>query len=372
MVDNVARGMAAIANTSVEELTNIGGTIGISGDRYYEGIDLSVKFSSEIASSPYLGNVWAWIKGRITANNYNGIHVNDFIPFVTTNNVTIKACVAGIDTYYRYGDSQVGHHIDFISRDCWPTTVKMNNDNYNNGLIPVETMSGDGSTTAFVLTRQMTGVNTITVGGSPETAFTYDFATSTVTFDVAPATGTNNIIITGIGTQHPWLASNAYAYLNSIAMQVPNGTGFNPAILQVDYTTDGVWYRLPAELKNVIVEKRALLPQRYSATGVLTTDNNFGWANAGKLWLPSEMEITGCNIWGDAKYGTGGFVQYPIFANNMNRVKGLGNGGSRYDWWTISAHSGNSTFFVYVYYYGFMNSYSASRAFGAPVCFRIS
>lgn len=346
--------------------------LGVSGDRYYGGVDLTVKFADEIAASPYNGDPWAWVKGRIAAVDYKGLHVNDYIPFVTTNNITIKSCIGGIDTYYRYGDTTFGHHIDFISRDCWPNTVKMNLANYNNGLIPVEKLSGDGTTTEFVLTKHMDAVDNITVGGEAVTGFTYDFATATVAFDEAPASGTDNIVVTGAGTQHPWLASNLYAYLNSLAMQVPNGTGFNPDITQVDYTQSGVWYYLPDSLKNVIVEKRILLPTRYSATAALNSDNSWAWANVGKLWIPSEVEITGCPIWGDKGCGAGGFVQYPVFSCSMNRVKGLGNGGSRSLWWTLSAYSGHSTRFVLVSYYGGVYGSSAADASGAPICFRIS
>lgn len=341
-------------------------------DHIYQGVDLTQKFSAEINATPYSGDVWAWIQARIRAHEYTGIHVNDFIPFATTNNVIVKACVAGIDTYYKYGDNPVPHHIDFISRDCWPTTVKMNLANYNNGLIPIEKLSGDGTTTAFTMTRQMDAIDNITVGGEAVTDFTYDFATATVTFAVAPATGINNITVTGTGTQHQWLASNAYAFLNSLAMQVPNGTGSNPAITQVDYTQGGIYHYLPAALKDVIVQKRVMLPARYSASGVLKSDNSWDWANAGNLWLPSEIEIAGAPIWGDKGYGAGGFVQYPIFACNMNRLKGLGNGGSRRYWWALSTYSGSSAAFVYVTGSGNVDSNRASYAFGAPICFRIA
>ena len=94
--------------------------------------------------------------------------------------------------------------------------------------------------------------------------------------------------------------------------------------------------------------------------------------NAGKLWLPSEVEIAGCPIWGDKGVGAGGFVQYPIFAQNMNSVKGLGNGGGRTDWWSLSACSGDTSGFVFVLRYGDVSHLGASYALGAPLCFRIS
>lgn len=338
---------------------------------WYEGIDLTQKFSAEIAASPYNGDPWAWIKARITAGNFAGIHVNDYIPFTTTNNVTLNACVGGINIYKNYGDTAVGNHIDFICRELWPTRKPVNPVNYNNGLIPVETLTGDGTTTTFVLTKEMDGIASVTQGGEGLTGYSYDASTFTLTFAEAPAAG--SIIVTGTGTEYPWLASDLYHWLNSLAGQVPNGTGLNPAVKHVDYTQGGVYYYLPANLKNVIVEKRAYLPKRYSASGLLSDDNAGGWENIGKLWLPSECEVYGAPCWG----GKGGYatmgnnIQYPIFAHNMNRVKK--RSGSRDTWWVLSFYSGNTTYWCIVANYGYASSLLVSNPYiAAPVCFRIS
>ena len=64
--------------------------------------------------------------------NYEGIYVGDYIT-VTMNNETVKMQVAGIDTYYRTTDQQLGHHIDFISKDCYSETVQWNLTDNNNG-----------------------------------------------------------------------------------------------------------------------------------------------------------------------------------------------------------------------------------------------
>jgi len=101
----------------------------IDSNRIYDGVDLTTKFASEIAG---YSDVWAWIKARITAVDYSGLHVGDYIPFVMNGN-TIKAQIAGIDTYYRTGDVEIGHHIDFISKDCYPTPVPWNTTDINNG-----------------------------------------------------------------------------------------------------------------------------------------------------------------------------------------------------------------------------------------------
>lgn len=279
-------------------------------DHIYQGTDLTVKFASEVSASPYNGDPWAWIKSRITAGDFTGIHIYDYIPITTTNNVTLNAQIAGINTYKNYGDSAVGSHIDFICKELWPTLHPINKVNYNNG-----------------------------------------------TAD----------------QQYPWLASDLYLYLNSLAGTVPSeavvGGGEGTA---VDYTADGVYYFLPTQLKNVIIEKRFLLPKRYSASGLLSDDNSWGWVNIGKLWIPDECEVYGVPVWGGkGGYSLGGSgLQYPLFAGNMNRLK-FRNGG-RHDWWLLSPYSGNSTHWCYVTANGGCAYGSASvSGIAAPVCFRV-
>ncbi len=97
----------------------------------YRGRDLAIAFASEIA---FFSDEWAWIKDRIQKADYTGIHVGDYIPIIMDNK-TVKMQVAGIDTYYRMTDRKIGHHIDFISKDCFNSIAiaKWNADNTNNG-----------------------------------------------------------------------------------------------------------------------------------------------------------------------------------------------------------------------------------------------
>ena len=96
----------------------------------YEGRNLSEVFASEIAN---YSDVWAWIKARCTANNFDGIYIRDYIPLIMGSE-TVLAQVAGIDTYYNTADQLVKtHHIDFISKDCLTGLVKWNISNNNNG-----------------------------------------------------------------------------------------------------------------------------------------------------------------------------------------------------------------------------------------------
>ena len=342
----------------------------LENDRLYEGTNLAEKFKDEIAN---YSDIWQWIKARIKAGNFAGIHVNDFIRWQTTDNKWIESRVAGINTYRRYGDREVPNHIDFISKDLWPTLHVMNPVNYNNGIIPTENLSGDGTKTAFVLTNEMAGIASVTIGGTAVTSYTYDIDTHTITFTEAPATGTNNIIVTGTGSEYLWLASDLYLYANSLKGHVAGGTSKTSPVKLVDYTKDGIWSKLPEALKSVIVTKRALLPQRYSASGMLSINNSWSWKDMGKLWIPSEIEVYGCGVWAENGYDKGGFVQYPIFNCNMRRVKELGDGGGRNNWWLLSAPTGNTSNFCSVYNNGSANSNSASNTLvGLPVCFRIA
>lgn len=271
----------------------------------YAGVDLTTKFSSEISS--YSNNPWAWIKARITNGDYSGIHIGDYIPFTCTNAAAteLSARIIGINTYKNFGDANniVGNHIDFWA-GLWPTRKPINPANYNNG------------------TSQ---------------------------------------------SDHPWLASDAYLYVNSLQGSVPSTSGSNPTLAAKDYRTDGVYYFLPSALKNVIVEKRMILEKRYTSGSLLTDDNTWAMTNMGKLWFPSEMEVYGTPQWTKAGYGTAGFVAYPYFLSNMNRLA-----FGRSNWWLVSPPTQNGTYWCYVSYNGNAGSYYASdTSIYDPVCFRI-
>lgn len=360
--------IAGIAQSAAEilqpEVNQIKSDVSASSS-VYPGVDLTAKFAGEIAGYDDPG---AWIRARIRANNFDGIHVNDYIPFTTTNGLKFNARVAGIDPYYEYSDSAIGHHIDFICEELWPTLKPINPVNYNNGLIPTENVTSNGTATQYVLTKPMYGVAKVALSGTDLTGWTYDKDTYTLTFSTAPAAGT--MVVTGTGSEHPWLASDAYLYINSVAGHVANSTSVNPAIKRVDYTNDGIYHYLPNWLKAVIIEKRFQLNKRYSATGMLSDENGFGWANIGKLWFPTEVEVYGCPVWGSkGGYGLAGSIQYPLFMGNMRRLKRR-NGG-RHNWWLLLPTT-STTYWCIVNNYGNANSGVASApSVAAPVCFRI-
>ncbi|MCX4328444.1 MAG: DUF6273 domain-containing protein, partial [Lachnospiraceae bacterium] len=134
---------------------------------------------------------------------------------------------------------------------------------------------------------------------------------------------------------------------------------------------DQLYEKLPADVKNFIVTKRTLLEKRYSASGALTDSTGWGWADIGKLWLPSEYEVFGSVCWGTKGWSLGQAVQYPVFANSWkNRIKGAGPKGPRCYWWLLSLGGGSSSRACGVGYDGASYAWSASGAYRVPLCFR--
>lgn len=290
-------------------------------NRIYDGRDLTQVFANEISN---YSNEWAWIKARITAGNYSGIYVGDYIP-VTMNAGTVggtsiaqqtfQCQIAGIDTYTGCGDTEIGHHIDFISREVIDSTVTWNPENNNNG----------------------TSVQA-----------------------------------------NPWLASQAYAYLNGVNNYTTSA--YNNVAHGGDYSAGGILQLLPTKLTNLIVTKRNLLDSRYDSTKLLTYSTNWVWGDMGKLWLPNEIEVYGTQIRSNLGYAQGYWnpeaniaVAYPIYlGSGRNRIKRVSYGGSS-SCWLSSADSHNSTNVCVVTGYGYAYGYTATNAsVRCPLCFRIA
>ena len=80
-----------------------------------------------------LSESWASLRARIQAGNFKGIHIGDYKTITLTTGEVVVMEVAGIDTYHRCGDIEIGHHVDFISRDCLAGTKLFNDTDNNNG-----------------------------------------------------------------------------------------------------------------------------------------------------------------------------------------------------------------------------------------------
>jgi len=265
-------------------------------NRLYEGKDLTALYLLEANQSAY-PTIWHWLNARVQDRNFDNLNVGDFVPVVATDGVVYEIEIAGINTYKGFGDPQlVDDHIDFITRDCHPTTRTMNRVNFNNGT---------------------------TVSSSP------------------------------------WLASEGEAWLNSKQKNVVSVAAATPTLVSADYRTTGVLDKLPASLREFIRPKRLRIPRRYTAGQLLVNDNSWDLVNLEGLWIPFEFEVAGNNFWATEGY-EGGLVQYPIFANNSKRCKKAGKDGVPTHWWCASAYRDYSTNFVSVSAEGFVNSTTAS------------
>ena len=277
----------------------------------YEGVDLTIKFETEIADYT---DKWAWIKARIQAGNYDGIHVADYIPF-TANDNDYKAIVMGINTYSGFSydnDNVVGNHIDFIFDKAWATQIQFNSVNRNNGVM-------DSNTPSAI---------------------------------------------------YPWLCSKMYAYINSLQHKIINSATYPMSMTTVSYTSSGIYYYLPEELKNVIIEKIGNIPKRYDSSGFVTDDTSWGTEYIGKLWLPTETEVFGRAILSSHGNGEIGMVQYPLFSLSPKHLR-LGNDMR---WYTMSPTSGVSTGFVSINENGSVSNSVANNQntyYRTRPCFRI-
>ena len=88
-----------------------------------------------------------------------------------------------------------------------------------------------------------------------------------------------------------------------------------------------------------------------------------------KLWIPSEYEIHGREIFARRVEGE---EQFEAYKDRRNRMKKIGSEGEDTDWyWCDSPDASNATDFCAVGYSGYAGYYSASTALGVPVCFEI-
>lgn len=101
---------------------------------------------------------------------------------------------------------------------------------------------------------------------------------------------------------------------------------------------------IPDELKNHIIDKRALVPTRYDYHS-LEDDDERAWKSLGKMWLPYEVEVFGFVDQGTIRW-QGGLRHYPCFHDGSKIVKRNGETGDRCWWWTASAKSESNNAFV--------------------------
>lgn len=256
---------------------------------YYKDIFLSggVPYGKELTES------WASLQTRIKAGDFTGIHIGDYKTITLDGGETVIMEVAGIDQYYKCGETQIGHHIDFISRNCLGDAKVFNSNKSNNG------------------TEQ---------------------------------------------EHNPWRASDLFKAMND--------------------EFEGVYSKLPSDVKECIIEKYAQLESRYSSISQLNDDDGKEWVFAGKLWFPTEIEILGTPYRSDINMahvsGGGCNCQYPIFQGNMKHIiKNNIISGNRASYWTISAGRNTSTRFCYINFRGYPDLVDSDNTRNVLLCFRI-
>ena len=351
----------------------------------YPGYDLTERFSDEIAG--FGGDPWAWIKGRVQAGDLSGINPKDYIP-VTVNGKRNDACVLGVNTYKNAGPSSgvIGDHVDFMLRHLWLEKRGINKVNWNNGLIPKENGIAYDNELAIQLTKPMASVASVKIKPADSTDFrdaagwTYDATSKVITLtNELAVSGIANV--TGAGSEFPWLASDAYLWLNGLDGNVAANTTAPPstAISYVDYGSgvNNPTILLPQALRNVITHKKLRLFKRYSDSGLLNVDGSaLDFIDLGAFWLPTELEVFGTALGEtNAAITNRTSVQYPFFANSMERIRYWYNAQGnliRSHWWLLNQHQGSPTKWSMILDEGAGVVNNASLGFGLPVCFRVA
>lgn len=90
------------------------------GPQLYEGRELSEY-------------TWAQLKTKCTNVDFDDLRIGDYKTITLTGGEVVKMQIAGIDTYYKTTNQQLGHHIDWISIDCLIDYVQWNTTDNNNG-----------------------------------------------------------------------------------------------------------------------------------------------------------------------------------------------------------------------------------------------
>ena len=289
-------------------------------DRMYEGVNLETKFATEIAAA---GNVYAWLNNRKNAGNFEGIHVGDYF------SVSLSAgTVAG------YSIAAQTFKCRIVGINTYKSCADTNIGNM-----------------FYVISDEV--INTA-IKWNP--------------------TDNNN----GTASQNkPWLASAAYAVLNGVNNYTTSAYG--NAAHGANASAKGILQLLPSTLQSVLKQKRNLLDNRYSSSGLLTGSTGWDWTDMGKLWLPNEVEVYGCGIRSNLSQ-TSGFwfpeaglsIQFPWFANNCEHRVKRNSSGARCSWWLSAPASYYATIVCNVSDDGAANSNNAtSSSIFLPLCFCI-
>lgn len=256
---------------------------------------------------------WAELSEIVKTGDFTGINIGDYKTITLDGGETVVCEVAGIDTYYNRGYENA------------PGSGYYPCDQHHIDFISRDCLT----TTDYVIYND--------VHEDPETG---------------------DWIVSNNGTsaqKNPFMASQLYQTLNN--------------------TTDGLITKLPADLRNIIINKQAYMEARYSSSALLDKNSGMTWCNMGPLWLPTEFEVWGRHTYSEAGpngVNSGCNIQYPIFKNGLQHIlKGYGNAGGVDSWWLASAAVGGSDSFCCVGSDGYAGYDTADFYCLVPLCFRI-
>ena len=318
MIDKIVSSITPLEQT--EKINEIISGLETAHNKLYQGVNLETKFADEIASA---GNVYAWLNARKTAGNFEGICVGDYF-YVSMSAGTIAGYSLAAQTF-----------------KC-----------------------------------RIIGINTYSHCGDSVIGNMFYIKSDQVIDTPIKWQPTDNNNGTSVQT-NPWLSSAAYAILNGVN-NYNTANAYNKAAHGANGGS-GVIGLLPAALRNVLKQKRMLLDQRYSASGLLTNSTGWGWGDGGKLWLPNEIEVYGCGIRSNLSQTSGYWfpeaglsIQFPWFANNCDNRISYNSSGSRCPWWLSAPASNSSTIVCIVNTYGYADYITATYAtIRLPLCFCI-
>ena len=123
---------------------------------------------------------------------------------------------------------------------------------------------------------------------------------------------------------------------------------------------------LPSGLREVLVDYRTLMEERYNASSQLTASTGWAWKSIGKVFALSEVEVYGECVWGTPAWSEGEQTQLPIFRETKDRIK------SRAAWWLRVAYGSSASNVCLVYDGGNADYTSAAHTGFRPLpCFLI-
>lgn len=334
-----------------------------SGIKYYSDTELTTEVGTLDADTPVTaidndntlpGDHKAYVTIKVSNVNYYVAYA-DCLDYQerTLANAVMKFEVAGINQYWRYGDSGSDNfhngkpHLVLWPRDGLPITLKMRKANELWQDTVVDTFTGDGTTAEFTLSGTAGTIGFVFVAGAKKTYNTdYTFGSNKVTFKAGkiPANG-QEIKVEWMPGVTPWTGSSLYKTFNDP----------DHGIIKLIQTADAKLY------SHIYKGPNSKGMRYYGETRNKTGQQGGAWEDRGLLFLPTEDEI-----WGRVAYNTGAQqatyqLQWPLFVGGRRHfAKGAGNAASRSYVWCASSNT--ATYFAIVYSYGNPSYTTASAA----------